>query len=313
MSRCGLLTAELTLKDKMNLFLLFAVVLFPFLTAHNLRSAEPAVSIRQPASVAHAYLRAVYARDFAEAYRYVSGEDQRARNLNQYLRQRGPFNGFALDVARMLAAMVEVKTTQTQTVSNRVLLTVHYTAPDPEKLSALLRHWNGYQLNSLSPTERKQIIEAIESKKRDRSIEMIAGEEKLTLMKEGDEWRIFLDWAAGVTIPIHTIVAEPAAAAAIDVRFSPKQVATQPGEVFEIILKIKNLSPQPITTRIGHLVEPKELADYFEIVQCGFLLPVSLQPGVEQEYSATYLLRGSLPEGVRKLSLNYDFRLDQAK
>jgi Cytochrome c oxidase assembly protein CtaG/Cox11 len=313
MNRCGLLTTKPTLKDKMNLFLLFAVVLFPFLTAHNLESAEPALSVRQPASVAHAYLRAVYARDFAEAYRYVSGEDQRARNLNQYLRQRGPFNGFALDVARMLAAMVEVKTTQTQTVSNRVLLTVHYTAPDPEKLSALLRHWNGYQLNSLSPTERKQIIEAIESKRRDGSIEMIAGEEKLTLMKEGDEWRILLDWAAGVTISIHTIVAEPAAAAAVDVRFSPKQVAAQPGEVFEIILKVKNLSAQPITTRIGHLVEPKELADYFEIVQCGFLLPVSLQPGVEQEYSATYFLRGSLPEGVRKLSLNYDFRLDQAK
>lgn len=313
MRRCGLLTAELTLKDKMNLFLLFAVVLFPFLTAHNLRSAEPAVSIRQPASVAHAYLRAVYARDFAEAYRFVSAEDQRARNLNQYLRQRGSFNGFALEVARMLAAMVEVKTTQTQIVSNRVLLTVHYMAPDPEKLSALLRHWNGYQLNSLSPTERKQIIEAIESKRRDGSIEMIAGEEKLTLMKEGDEWRIFLDWAAGVTIPIRTIVAEPAVAAAMDVRFTPKQVATQPGEVFEIHLKLRNRSTEPITTRIGHLVEPRELADYLEIVQCGFLLPVMLRPGTEQEYSATYLLRGGLPEGVHQLKLTYDFRLAQEK
>ena len=240
-------------------------------------------------------------------------EDQRARNLNQYLRQRGPFNGFALDVARMLAAMVEVKTTQTQTVSNRVLLTVHYTAPDPEKLSALLRHWNGYQLNSLSPTERKQIIEAIESKKRDRSIEMIAGEEKLTLMKEGDEWRIFLDWAAGVTIPIHTIVAEPAAAAAMDVRFSPKQVATQPGEVFEILLKLRNRSTEPIVARIGHHVEPRELADYLEIVQCGFLLPVKVPPGTEQEFSATYLLRGGLPEGVHQLNLTYDFRLAQEK
>jgi hypothetical protein len=300
-------------KIKMRLFLAFITAMIAIATAAGSRAAERPGDTRQPASVAHAYLRAVYARDFAEAYRYVSAEDQRARNLNQYMRQRGPFNGFALEVARMLAAMVDVKTTQTQTVSNRVLLTVHYKAPDPEKLSALLRHWNGYQLNSLSPTERKQTIEAIESKKRDGSIEMIAGEEKLTLMKEGDEWRIFLDWAAGVTIPIRTIVAEPAAAAAMDVRFTPKQVATQPGEVFEIILKIKNLSPQPITTRIGHLVEPKELADYLEIVQCGFLLPVKLQPGTEQEYSATYLLRGGLPEGVHQLNLTYDFRLAQEK
>jgi len=30
-------------------------------------------------------------------------------------------------------------------------------------------------------------------------------------------------------------------------------------------------------------------------VQCGFLLPITLQPGKEQEYSGTYMLRGSLP------------------
>jgi hypothetical protein len=300
-------------KIKLRLFLASITAMIAIATAVGSRAAERPGDTSQPVSVAYAYLRAVYARDFAEAYRYVSAEDQRARNLNQYLRQRGPFNGFALEVARMLAALIEVKTTQTQTVSNRELLNVHYKAPDPEKLSALLRHWNGYQLNSLSPAKRKQIIEAIQSKKRDGSIEMIAGEEKLTLMKENNEWRIFLDWAAGVMIPIHTIVREPAAAAAMDVRFSPKQVATQPGEVFEIHLKLRNRSTEPIVARIGHLIEPRELADYLEIVQCGFLLPVKLQPGTEQEYSATYLLRGGLPEGVHQLNLTYDFRLAQEK
>jgi Cytochrome c oxidase assembly protein CtaG/Cox11 len=301
-------------KIQARLFLALIAAMTAIAMPCGARAAERPGDTRQPlASVAQAYLRAVYARDFAEAYRYVSAEDQRARNLNQYLRQRGPFNGFALEVARTLAALVEVKTTQTQTVSNRELLTIHYKAPDPEKLSALLRHWNGYQLNSLSPAERKQIIEAIESKRRDGSIEMIAGEEKLTLMKENNEWRIFLDWAAGVMIPIHTIVREPAAAAAMDVRFSPKQVATQPGEVFEIHLKLSNRSTEPVVARIGHHVEPRELADYLEIVQCGFLLPVKLQPGTEQEYSATYLLRGGLPEGVHQLNLTYDFRLAQEK
>jgi hypothetical protein len=29
---------------------------------------------------------------------------------------------------------------------------------------------------------------------------------------------------------------------------------------------------------------------------------------MEHEYSATYLLRGSLPDGVRQLNLDYDFR-----
>ena len=282
-------------------------------TAAGSRAAERPGDPREPASVTRAYLRAVYARDFAEAYGYVSAEDRRVKDLNRYLRQRGPFNGFALEAARALATLVDIETTQTQIAGNRVLLTARYKAPDPEKLAALMLGWNGYRLNALSAGERNQIIEAIESKKRDGSMAMIAGEEKLTLMKENDEWRIFFNWAAGVTIPFRTIVAEPAAAATLDVSLSRKQVISQPGEVFEVHLKLSNRSTEPIVTRIGHHIEPRELADYLEIVQCGFLLPVKLQPGTEQEFSATYLLRGSLPEGVHQLNLTYDFRLAQEK
>lgn len=298
-------------KIKARLFLAFITAMIAIATPAGSRAAERPSDTRQPASVAHAYLRAVYARDFADAYRYVSAEDQRARNLNQYLRQRGPFNGFALEAARTLAVLVDIETTQTQIGTNRVQLTARYKAPDPEKLSPLLRQWNGYRLNALSAGERRQIIEAIDGKKRDGSMQMITGEEKLTLIKEDDQWRIFFNWAAGVTIPFRTIVAEPAAA--LDVNLSRTQVVSAPGEVFEIQLKLKNRSAEPIVTRIGHHVEPRELAEYLEIVQCGFLLPVKLQPGAEQEYSATYLLRGSLPEGVHQLNLTYDFKLAQEK
>jgi hypothetical protein len=304
---------SLTRSYKVKIFVAFIIAIIASTAADKLRSAETAGNMREPAPVIRAYLRAVYARDFAEAYRYVSSEDRRIRDLDRYLRQRGPFSGFALRAARILAAMVEVEITPTQIAENRRLLTARYKAPDPEKLSALLLGWNGYRLNSLSPTEQKQIIEAIEGKKRDRTIDMITGEEKLTLIKQSDGWRIYFNWAAGVTIPFRTIVAEPAAAATIDVSLSRKQVVTQPGELFEIVLKIRNRSNQPVIASVGHIVEPKELADYLEFVQCGFLLPLRLQPGLEQEYSGTYLLRGSLPEGVRELSLSYDFRLNAAK
>jgi hypothetical protein len=271
---------------------------------------ESSIDAREPVSVIRAYLRAVYARDFAEAYRYISSEDQRARDLNQYLRQRGAFNGFALKASKMVAALVEIEASQKQVAPNRLLMVARYRAPDPEKLSALLRHWNGYQLNSLSTAEREQVIVTIEQQTRDGSLTMIQGEEKLILAKEGGDWRIVLNWAAGVTIPLQTIVVDPAT---IEVTLSRKQVVIQPGELFDIVLRIKNRSKQPVIARIGHIVEPKELADYLDFVQCGFLLPVKLPPELEQEYSGTYLLRGSLPEGVRRLSLTYDFRLDQAK
>lgn len=298
--------------SKAKICLAFIIAILAIAAAGAASAAEGPGDRREPASVIRAYLRAVYARDFPEAYRYVSSEDRKIRDLDRYLRQRAPFSGFALEAGRMLGAMVEVEITHTQIAENRLLLTARYQAPDPEKLSALMRGWSGYRLNALASIEQKQIIEAIESKKRDRTIDMIAGEEKLTLTKEPDGWRVFLNWAAGVTIPFRTILQEQAAAAAIDASLSRKQVVTQPGELFDIVLKIRNRSDQPVIARIGHIVEPRELADYLEFVQCGFLLPLRLEPGQEQEYSGTYLLRGSLPEGVRELRLSYDFRLNRA-
>jgi len=288
-------------------FTVLAIVIASSAVNH-LRAAETPVEMREPATVVRAYLRAVYARDFSEAYRYISSADHRARDLNQYLRQRGPFNGFALEVAKRLAATIEVEITSAQGGAAKITLAARYRAPDPEKLAPLLRHWNGYRLNSLSSAERRQIMEAVEQKNRDKSIALISGEEKLTLVKEGGEWRIFLDWARGVTIPLRAIMAEPDGPALLDVSLSRKQAMIQPGEVFAVDVKIKNRTQKPIVIRIGHLIQPKELADYLEIVQCGFLLPVKLEPGVEQEYSGTYLLRGSLPEGVHQLNLDYDFR-----
>jgi hypothetical protein len=262
--------------------------------------------LREPTGVVRAYLRAVYARDFAEAYRYISAEDRRSKDLNRYLRQRGPLNGFALEAARMLAAMVQVEITPTESSENRLRLTARYQAPDPEKVAPLLHGWNGYRLNALPQAERAQLVAAIESGKRNQSIDMISGEETIVLVKENDGWRIFLNWAAGISIAFQQNLSQ---APALNVSLSPKQVVTQPGEIFEIALKITNRSDQPLITRVVHKVEPTELADYLEFVQCGFLLPLSLPPGREQEYFGTYLLRGSFPENVRELRLNYDFQI----
>jgi Cytochrome c oxidase assembly protein CtaG/Cox11 len=298
------------LKNRMKPFLVSIAALIALTWSGELRGAEQGGNTQEPTTVTRAYLRAVYARDFAEAYRYVSAEDRRAKSLDQYLRQQSPFNGFALEVARTLAAIVEIETIETPVAANQMSLTARYKAPDPEKLSGLLYQWNAYQLNSLPSDQRKQILGAIEQKKRAGSLQMLEGEEKLSLVKEGNEWRIFLNWAAGVTIPFQTIVAE---ADPIDVTLSRKQAVIQPGELFEIVLRIKNRSPKPVIARIGHIVEPNELADYLEFVQCGFLLPVKLPPGIEQEYSGTYLVRGNLPQGVRQLNLKFDFRLIQDK
>jgi hypothetical protein len=110
----------------------------------------------------------------------------------------------------------------------------------------------------------------------------------------------------GVRIPIRLSLPD---AAELSVILSRNEMVVQPGDLFEISLKVRNLSKQKINARIDHLIEPPALANYLDLVECGFLLPVTLHPDVEKEYFATYLLRETLPANVHRLSLTYDFKL----
>jgi cytochrome c oxidase assembly protein Cox11 len=91
------------------------------------------------------------------------------------------------------------------------------------------------------------------------------------------------------------------------VRLSANEISVQPGEIFEISLKITNRSNRPVIARIGQVVEPFDIADYLVFVECGFLLPVTLMPG-EQEYSGRYVVRSAIPQAARQLNVTYDFR-----
>src|SRR4030095_3172591 len=210
--------------------------------------------------------------------------------------------GLALEASRKLASFIETRPAQKQLAPNRIQAVTKIGIPEPAQFFNL----DPRRLNAMSVDERRQVIESWKKKNRDGSFEMIEIEEKLELVKEGDEWRIFLNWAAGVKIPFRLALAN---AADLDVALSKSEVVIQPGDLFEIFLKIKNRSDQPVVARIGHLVEPREVTNFLDFVECGFLLPITLQPGKEQEYSARYLLRGGLPEGVHQLNLTYDFRL----
>jgi hypothetical protein len=272
----------------------------------KLEGAEPSPNLRDPALVIQSYVRAIYARDYVDAYRYISTADQKVRDVNRYAQQRGAFMGSALEIMRRLASFIEIKPIQKQIAPNRIQAVTKLGIPEPNKLSPLLLNLDLRRLNSLESRDVSQIIETLDKKKRDGSFEMIEIEEKLELVKEGDEWRIFLNWAVGVKIPFRLVLAN---AADLDVALSKSEVVVHPGDLFEIELKIKNRSKQPVVARIGHLIEPRDVTNFLDFVECGFLLPVTLPPEKEQAYSARYLLRDNLPEGVHQLNLTYDFRL----
>ncbi len=268
-------------------------------------SASPAAESRDPGAVVESYLRAIYARDFTAAYNFISAADRKIRDLDRYLRQRGPYRGFALEAARRLGEFIEVQVLGMDQGDGRARIAVRYRVPDPEKIAPLLLQWEPRRLNSLAAAERRRIIETLERAGREGSLAMSEGEESFELVQENGAWRIFLNWAAGVEIPLKLDLAK---APDLEVALSQDRFAVQPGDVFEVVLKISNRGKEPLTVRVGHLVEPESVADYLDFVQCGFLLPVTVPPGKEQEFTGTYLLRASLPDGVRRLSLTYEFR-----
>jgi Cytochrome c oxidase assembly protein CtaG/Cox11 len=275
-----------------------------FAAAVQLFAAERIVDMSDPTQVIQAYLRATYARDYVEAYRLISTQDRKVRDLNRYVQYRGAFSGFILHAAKKVSEAIEIQLLEQKKIGDSLLLVVKYRVPDAKKIAPILLNWDSYRLNSLRAADRDQLLSALDSKRRDGSLEMIDGEVRFELVREGNEWRVFLNWAAGVKVPLRLDLSK---AAGLEVSLSEREVAVLPGEIFRILLKVKNKTNQAITARIGHLVEPKDSADYLDFVQCGFLLPVTIPPAMEQEYSSVYLLRGNLPEEVRQLELKYDF------
>ena len=89
-----------------------------------------------------------------------------------------------------------------------------------------------------------------------------------------------------------------------------KETVARPSDVFTIGFMVKNRTNREIVTRIVHRIEPKELAQYLELVQCALLLPVRLRPGEEQTYNSTYILRVDLPDGTKHLDVIYEFKVD---
>lgn len=268
--------------------------------------AEPAGG--GPLPVLEAYLRAGYARDYPAAYRHISSEDRRLKDEKSYSRERGTFGGFTLEAARKLAGYIVITPLEEKASAGRARLRVRFRVPDAAKLAPVLLDWEVDRLNSLSPAGRRELLAAVDRLGQNGQLAMIEGEESFELVREGDGWKVFLDWAAGVNLAFQALVPR---AAPVDALLPQPELLAQPGELLNVALKIRNRSDREVYARIGHVIQPPEAAEHLDMVECGFLLPVSLAPRSEQEFLTTYLLRGDLPEGVRRIQVTYDFRVQE--
>jgi Cytochrome c oxidase assembly protein CtaG/Cox11 len=268
---------------------------------------QPHAALPEPVLVLSRYLKSSYARDYKQAYRLISARDRQFKPEDVYIRERGTFNGFTLAAARKLSESIVVKPVKITSNGDRTTIKAALKLPDAGSLAPLLLDWDEEKLNALPAAEQRKILAAIDGLRRRGTMKMIEGEEEYALVKEDKAWRLALDWDSGLRISFASIVPGNGT---IEAEPIPPETVVKSSEPFRISYRVRNLSDKPIRTRIIHIVEPEELRQYVDIVECALLLPVTVQPGSNEEYSTTYLLDGGLPESVRRFKITYAFKIE---
>jgi Cytochrome c oxidase assembly protein CtaG/Cox11 len=287
--------------------LLVAATLLLSLPAFYLLGNQSHKRDDEPVRILAQYLRAVYSRDFKQAYRFVSTEDKRLKDERIYVRERGPFSGFALEAARKLSEAIEFTPAEINLDDDHARIVLAFKAPDMNSIAALLLDWNEERLQALPLHEQKRLLAAIGNLKRNGDLEVIEGQEEFTLRKEGHHWRLFFDWASGVKVKFSTSLPQNGS---IEAKPTIKETVTQPNELFTIAYRVKNLTDKEVFARITHRVEPAALTENLDVVECGLLLPVRILPGEEQSYSSTYVIRGDIPDGIKSVDVTYEFKVE---
>jgi cytochrome c oxidase assembly protein Cox11 len=89
-----------------------------------------------------------------------------------------------------------------------------------------------------------------------------------------------------------------------------KETVIRRKEPFLIGYRVKNRTQKAIFTRVVHGVEPAGLNRHLRMFECSLLLPIKLSPGEQSNYSTTYMIDGDLPDGVKELTVTYEFQLE---
>jgi Cytochrome c oxidase assembly protein CtaG/Cox11 len=273
-----------------------------FLLKHEPRAAAP-----EPVLVLSRYLKASYARDYKQAYRFISAKDRQLKPEKVYVRERGTFSGFTLAAARKLADSIVVEPVKITADGDRTRITAALKLPDAGSVAPLLLDWDEEKLNALPSADQRKILAALDRLSRSGTIKTIQGEEEFALVKEDKEWRLALDWDAALRVSFASIVP---ANGVIEAEPIPKETVVKSSEPFRISYRVSNRSGKDLRTRIIHRFEPQELREYLDIIECALLLPTSVPAGQQAEYSTTYLVRGDLPESARKFNITYEFKIE---
>ena len=258
--------------------------------------------------VAERYVKAIYARDFAAAYRYLSARDRDTKSETTYVDEQGAFSGFTLQLARKLAGAIEVSALPAKINGDKAALEAHLKLPDPDKLAPLLLQWNEEQLNALSAAEQTALLSDIDERIRQKAIPFTSAKESFDFVKENNQWKIFLNWQSPVRVAVKINLPS---GTPLQIEPPDREITFKPGEPFTISLKLQNASNRELRARVMHNVEPKTVEKFLGVGDCGTFVPFRLGAGKADQNNATFLVWTNLPAEIKRFTMIYDFEVDK--
>ena len=253
------------------------------------------------------YLKAVYAQDYAEAYKYISQRDREANREAAYLRENPSLTGAAAELVRRLAERIEVGPLSSEIRGDSTTVRFPISLPDANsaELQELFRRFRPPRAEPAHAGKRRQIVASLDEMSRTGRLPVITGEESLDLLREDGRWTVFLNWGDAVKVFFHAEVKE-----GLPWAFEPlqKMVLARPGETLHASYRARNLSDRTVTAKARHLDTPKEAAAKFlNVIQCFCFLRERLKPGQEKELSLVFRVDWDVPRENREFHVTYQF------
>lgn len=263
-----------------------------------------------PEQIAIEYGRAIYRYDAAMIHRLASAADRRAKDEESLRAQIGAPHGFALELTRQLASFIVATPVGTRVSGSRATVTLRFKLPDANapNIRRLVRDWDAGALDRLSAGERADVRRRLEQLNASGTLPVVEGQEAFELVSEDGTWRLVLNWSRGLPVRFGASVADTIP---LEVSVVPTKIRATPGETFRVTVRATNVSEHPITTRVGHRIEPLVDADSLALLQCPLFLPATWKPGETREFVSEYLLLKDVPDRVTSFSVRYHFGNDR--
>lgn len=259
-----------------------------------------ACAARSPLAAVKGYAQAVYARDYASAYDYLSADDRAAFSKEAYVAQYDSFVGAQLEVARRLAALIEFQNPQVTESGAAATVTAHVRAPDGNApaVAEILDQ------ASAEGAEVAALRAKVDDLLRSGQLPFLEGEQTFELRRASGRWGVDLRLREAVLVSFTAGVQ-----AGLPWEFEPVQSSARLllGDLVQVQYRVKNLSNQTLTGKADEDTLPEAFADHLHFLQCFCMLQLTLDPGEEQTLTIAVTLTEPLPVGNNELDVHYDF------